>query len=382
MKNKKIKILEIINDASIGGGQVHIHQLLKQLNRDRFMPMIMCSQQGEMIHDFIHESELFSPIHIGKGIHPISLIKNIYSMYKIFQFIRDHHVDVIHTHGGIAGLWGRLSAVFVRRVTVIHTFHGIHFLHYQNSVLRKLYIVFERFLSRCTDMVVCVSESDRENGLHNKLFKHSKSMVIRNGIGKMAFGQNVSFLLKSDFGIKGNEYTVCHVARLDYVKGQIYLLEAIKWVIEIIPNVKLLVVGTGPLKKRLFAYSQELGLNNHIRFLNYRKDIFNILYISDLFVLSSLWEGLPLSILEAMVLGKPIVATAVDGIRDVIENEKDGLLVPPKNSKALAAAIVKLLQDRRLAKQMGKRAKRKAEQQFNVKSMIEQTENLYTKVYF
>lgn len=372
MKNTK-RILFIINDATLGGGQIHVEQLLKGINRIRFNPYLACNPLGALYPDYQKLSEACLPVSVNRGFSPLSVFRNVLSVVRIMRFIRQHRIDIVHTHGGIAGLWGRIAASLCN-CTVIHTLHGIHYLHYRNPAAKMVYQVLERLLSRITDLVICVSESDRRAGLRFHLFSDSQSVVIYNGIQtRMPKPVNV----RREFGLSAKSAIIVHVARLHYQKSQDVLLRAFSLVIQEIPAARLIVIGDGPLKTDLMSLTRKLRLESAVYFTGMRPDSREIAAGCDLFVLPSLWEGLPLAVLEAMMSSLPIVATNVDGISEMIQHDREGLLVPPKNDKLLAEAMIFLLRNRKKAKKLGQAAHQCVTNRFGLGRMLSETEKVY-----
>jgi len=367
----RIRVLEMINDGTIGGGQMHVIQILKNLDRTRFEPFIACSRAGELLGEFeaLAAGCVFSPI--GKRPHVDTLL-------RLGKFIKTQDIQIVHTHGGIAGLWGRLAA-WMAGAASVHTLHGIHFLYYENALTRKLYIQLERFLGQFTDRVICVAESDRQKCLEHKLYPADKCTVIKNGI-LLRDQADASFdpaAFRKSLGIENSARIIGHVARLHHQKGQRYLLEAFEQVLKRYPDTVLLIVGDGPLRNELETLASDLRLADHVRFLGFRQDVPNILSVIDLFVLSSLWEGLPIVLLEAMAMGKPVVSTDVDGIRELIVQRQEGLLAPPKNPARLAEAMSALLMDHGLADDLGRRAHNKIYTHYGVEQMVKAIETVY-----
>jgi len=373
LMNYKKKILFIINDATLGGGQIHVAQLMERINHSQFLPFLACNPLGTFYPHYQQLAEKCLPISVNRGFSLFSIVRNVMSVLRIMRFIRQERIDIVHTHGGIAGLWGRLAAMLCNTV-VFHTLHGIHYLHYRNPAAKLAFQVLERMLSSGTDRLICVSESDRLVGLKRHLFSDSQSVVIYNGIKK---SKPKPAKVREEFGMSKKCRVIVHVARLHYQKGQDVLLRAFQLVVRSIPDARLVIVGDGPLKSELMSLTRTLGLELFVYFAGMRPDSCEIAAACELFVLPSLWEGLPLAALEAMMSSLPIVATNVDGISELIHHKKEGLLVPTKNVELLAEAMIGLLRDRMLAKKLGKEARKSVVSRFGLDRMVSQTENLY-----
>jgi glycosyltransferase involved in cell wall biosynthesis len=207
----------------------------------------------------------------------------------------------------------------------------------------------------------------------------SKIIVVYNGVDQEIFipAENQS-ALKARLGIQPADLVVGTVSSLYLHKGHRYLLQAVPLVLGAFPSTKFLIVGDGPLRKKLEGQAKDLNISAHLVFTGKRKDVPDLLSAMDVFVLPSCSrEGLGISIIEAMALEKPVVATEIGGIPEVVADEETGYLVPPKNPDALAEAIVKFLQSPPRAKEMGRRGRARFEEKFTKRKMLSEVEYLY-----
>lgn len=372
----RIKVLEMIDKTFLGGGQIHILSLAKCLNRNKFEVSVCSNKQGPLVDELKKNYIKHFPVSFQKNPHP-----------KIIQKIRDvldSQFDILHTHGGVAGFWGRLAARKSSVPVVIHTLHGIHYLHYRNFILKHLSVYLERWLSRHTDAVIFVSDSDKKKGEDYRLAPKEKMVVIKNGVDFSSFPQNLEQKPKHDLrkqlGIEPHQPVVGTVARLHRQKGIVYLLQAATRIYPHFSQVKILLVGGGPLRRKLERLSQKWGLENYVLFLGERKDTPSLLALMDVFVLPSLWEGMPYVIMEAGALGRPVVATAVDGVKELIQNGKEGLLVPPGDAKSLSTALIQLIKKRDYGTQLGKNIQRKIRQEYDQTQMVKEVERVYLRL--
>lgn len=370
---EKIRILELINNAVIGGGPIHVILICKYLNRDHFQVWAGCTPRGDLLEEIRAHSDQFISISISKVPNPLTI-------WKIYKLVKKNKIQVIHTHGGVAGLWGRIAAIFAGKVALVHTLHGIHYLNYKSSFLRRIHIYLERMLSRFTDMTICVADADQKKGLHHKLFPVEKQRILRYGmeLEQPSISETAKNEFKKRLNLPQNAILFLNVARLHRQKGQIYLLPAFAEVARACPEAHLLIVGDGPERAAIEAQIQNLGIESQVHLLGARKDVDHLLDLTDIFVLSSLWEGLPLAIIEAMGRAKPIVSTHVDGIAEIIQDQKQGLLVPPGNSAALAEAMMTLIKNSKIAVQLGATARKKVLDEYHIQKMIQQLEQLYS----
>lgn len=372
---EKIKIVEMIDRPSLGGGQTALLLLAAHLDRQRFEVFISSAGEGPLEEEARKLGLPHLRVSLGKKL-------NRGAVEEIAGLLREHRISILHTHGGIAGLFGRLAARRAQTPVVVHTLHGIHYLHYRNPLLRKFYILLERRFSRFTDGLVFVSQADFQKAKKHRLAAGDKMFVILNGIDPRAGLSGEEIREKRlALGWPPDGPLVGTVARLHRQKGIPTLLKAAPRLFAAAPGARVAVVGEGPLGRKLRKKVRRQGLEEKFLFLGERKDATELLSLFDVFVLPSLWEGLPFVLIEAASLRKPIVATAVDGITEVVENGKTGLLIPPENPQALADAVIDLLLDRQLASRLADNAKSIIPSRFPLRRMIEQTQNLYLDLW-
>jgi glycosyltransferase involved in cell wall biosynthesis len=369
-----VTVLMMIDDAAVGGGQQHVLWLAERLDRQRFQVTVACEDQGYLVDELRKR---------GITVYPLSMSNylSLTSLWRCVRLLRRIAPSVLHTHGGTAGFVGRVASLFAPVKAIIHTYHGIHYLHYGLSIRKILYTWMDRLLVSWTDCLICVAQNDFDLGLRSGVINPSKSVVIRNGIDVQHF--SVTRRL-SDFGNRdsgnSNYKIVGTIGRLHVQKGHAYLLEAAKLVVEKFPTTVFQIIGDGELRQSLEQLSRALGIENNVQFLGTRPDVPELLAHMDVFVLPSLWEGMPIVILEAMAARKPIVASDVDGVSEIVVDKRDGILVPPRDAKELAQAISLILTDRGLAECLGQRAFDKVVSEFDIETTVSRTQKLYDSV--
>jgi glycosyltransferase involved in cell wall biosynthesis len=368
---RPVRILEVINDATVGGGQQHVLSLAEGLDKTIFEVSVACTENGPLVDDLRSRGIMVHPVDMkNAAIHP--------PLFQLSQLLRRNQIEIMHAHGGVAGFWGRLSAALARTPVRFCTLHGIHYLHYSNAVKRGLFITLERLLARMTDRIICVAESDRQTGLRKRLFSQDQCTVIRNGIDvPVAETPGKTEQLRKALGIAVDAPIIGTVGRLHRQKGQWILIQAAREIIRVIPNAKVLLVGDGPLRKQLERQSNSLGLDRSILFLGARRDAIDVIRVFDVFVLPSLWEGLPYSLLEALALERPVVASAVDGIPEVAVHGESGFLVSPGNPRELAQAVIQLLTNKAYAETLGRKGREVVLEGYCLDRMVRETSELY-----
>ncbi|MCJ7579860.1 MAG: glycosyltransferase family 4 protein [Candidatus Aminicenantes bacterium] len=374
----KIKVLEMIDSPFLGGGQINLLSLVSSLDKSQF-EVLVCSGEGGALVEAVKNRGI---THI-----PISMTKKISrtTISEIVDMLSKHRIDVLHTHGGVAGFYGRWAARKCRIPVIVHTLHGIHYLHYRNIVLKCIYVFLEKWFARFTDTVIYVCDSDKDLGKKYGLVPERKTIVIRNGVDFLTFeksseGLTEEFDWGEEFGIDLSQPLIGTIARLHRQKGIPYLLEAARLLSQEIPGIQFLIVGGGPWKDRLTRQKNRLGLEATVHFLGERKDVPQLLSLFNVVVLSSLWEGLPYSLLEAGALSKPVVATDVNGVKEIIKDGKTGILVPARSPRKLAEALRKVIEDKELANRLGAALREDIQKKFSLFCMVEDVQNLYLRL--
>ncbi len=294
------------------------------------------------------------------------------TLRDLVGLIREKQVALLHTHEFFMNTLG-LMASRLTGVPLVATVHGKNY--YTDRFRRR---VAYRLVGRCGQQVVTVSE-DLKHFLAERVgIPSDRIRLVPNGIpvDEDPSKERVSLLRKS-LSLDHHSKVVGSVGRLDPVKGHRYLIEGAVHVVRRCPRVVFLIVGGGTLLEELQAKARLLAVDSHIRFLGHREDVRDILAICDVFVLPSLSEGTPLALLEAMAAGVPPVATRVGGVSGVAEDGKTGLLVPPADSQTLAESIVRLLEDRTLAKRMGQSAQEVVAGRFSLTRMVHAYQEIY-----
>jgi glycosyltransferase involved in cell wall biosynthesis len=371
---EKLRVLEMIDKPSLGGGQTALLLLAENLNMNLFEVFVCSGGEGPLAEAVRRREIPFVSASLNKEL-------NFRSRHEIASLLRELKIDLLHTHGGVAGLHGRSAARLAGTPALIHTLHGIHYLHYRNPLLRRLYVLLERRYSRFTDRLVLVCQSDLRRARSYKLAPEGKMTVILNGLDVRSLAETAVLARSRDeLGWPPGRPIVGTIARLHRQKGVIHLLRAGRRILEAVPESRIVVVGDGPQSDRMKREAQRLGLGERCLFLGARKDATALLALFDVFVLPSLWEGLPFVLVEAAALGKPIVATAVDGVPEILEDGRTGLLVPPGDSEALANAVIRLLREKDEAGRLAERARSLVPPRFPLRRMVEQTQTLYLDV--
>jgi len=314
-----------------------------------------------------------------RRINPFFDLLAFFSLYILL--IKENPI-IVHFHTSKAGLLGRLAAKLAGVPIIVHTPHGHVFFGYFGPFKTKIFILLEKLASRITDKIVTLSNREKEDYILFKIAEEDKFSVIYSGIELNTLKESSSEEkqnLKKELGIPENSLIIGTAGRLVPVKGPEFLVKASKYIISKYPDTYFMFTGDGPLEQDLKRKALEMGISDNIIFLGWRDDLAKIISIYDIFVLPSLNEGMGRVLVEAMALGKSIVASNVGGIPDLVIHGKNGFLVPPKNPKELAKYIQVLLEDKDKREKMGLAGKEMA-YNFTSERMVEKIANLYKKL--
>ncbi len=360
------KVLHIVEDLEVGGLERVVESIALGLNKNKYEVQVWCLARGGVIAEELIRKKLSVKIlRMSSYYNPIQII-------KLSKLLRLSKIDIVHTHGYFGGTFGRLAAILAGTPAIFAHVHTSYF------GFKKRNIFVDKILSYFTNKIISVSEATKDfvcnfEGIHPK-----KVCVIYNGAGPRNILKKRMTVDRNSFGFSRADFVVVTVASLVKNKGHIVIIDAIKSVVKNNGNIKLLIIGDGPLKNGLEKYVIDCQLGSHIRFVGIRKDVFALLYLADLFILSTIErEGLGLSIIEAMSMGLPVIGTSIGGIPELIKNKENGLLVRPGNSHELAVAIQRLVSDKDQRKKMVKQGKKMYEQKFTAVKMVKQIELLY-----
>jgi len=293
--------------------------------------------------------------------------------------------DILHTHGGVAGLFGRWAARRNRDIALVHTLHGIHYLHFRNIIKKRFYVKLEQYYSRFSDALIFVSDEDKRLGQKYRLAPSLKMRVIKNGVDFSACAPSderdkLIMRLQQEIETDLSGPLVGTVARLHFQKGIPYLLHAAESLCSMVPGLKIIIIGGGPWEEKLRYMNQQLHNEGKVVILGERKDAIDWLSLFDVVILPSLWEGLPYVLLEAAALGKTVVATDVPGNRELIQHNRTGVLVPPRDPEKIAEAVSELLKDPRKAGQLGDLFRREVAEKYTLTDMAVKTIDLYREL--
>ncbi|MBS1604861.1 MAG: glycosyltransferase family 4 protein [Bacteroidetes bacterium] len=368
---KRVRLLECIRQGQIGGGETHLLSLVENLDKERFDPVVLSFTEGPMV-DRLRA--------MGISTHVIYTEKpfDVSKRKEVRQFLEEQRVELIHAHGTRAAS----NVMHVARrmgIPVVYTIHGWSFHSDQSFLVRNLRRLGERYLTSRSSLNISVSASNKQTGVG--AIRGFRSRVINNGIDRNKFDPaSVSGGLRQELRIPEDTVLILFIARFTAHKQPLALMQAFKEALSAGPAMHLVLVGDGDQKAEAQSLVEEWGLGEKITLLPFRQDVPQVLASADVYVLPSLWEGLPIGLLEAMAMGKAVVATNVDGTREVIRDGENGLMVEAGDTTQLAQALVKMAKNADLRSRLGRCARDTIRSKFDAAAMTREIEAAYTEV--
>jgi glycosyltransferase involved in cell wall biosynthesis len=372
--NRPLRLLWLIDSLRVGGAETLALSFVRKHDRARIELYVAYLQavEGDHLEEDLREAGVKTFLVGAKNL------RDWRAFHRLLGFVRGEQIDLIHAHLTYSAIWASLLSRFTRVPSVA----SLHVAPQEGgrSGLRERILRFA--LNRWASAAVMVSAAlGREyaaRGLHE-----AKLRTVHNGIEGERFRrprEEARDVLGREFGIEADAPVVATVCVLRAPKGVDYLLRAIPSILQRVPNARFLIVGHGEMRESWGRLAEELGVGEAVIWAGHRADVDTFLSGCDLFVLPTLADAFPTVLLEAMAASVPAVASAVGGVPEIVEDGVTGLLVPPRDSSALATAVTRILGDAQLRESMRKAARASAEQKFTTEAWLQRLERLYAEV--
>ena len=363
--------MEVIRQGQIGGGESHLLDLVTFLDRNRFEPVCLSFTSGEMVSRL---QQMGIRCYVIDTQRPF----DVSIQRQIVRLMRSEQIQIVHAHGSRAAS----NMVWPSRhlhVPLIYTVHGWSFHADQPWLVQRLRQLSERLICSQARRVICVSESNAVTG--HRCFGLKGAAVIKNGVNLERFNPDGQFSdLRSCFGFTPDDFVAGFIARCTKQKAPLDFLHALRLAHSRYPQVKGLFVGEGDMDSEVDTYIRQYEMESYVCRSPFRTDVPDLLHAIDVYCLPSLWEGLSIALLEAMALRKPIIATPTDGTIEVIEHEKDGIIVPFSRPVALSNAIVRYFLERDFASQCAMQARQLVEKHYDACRVSESVGKIYQQM--
>lgn len=381
----KIKILRVIARLSIGGPAIHVVLLTAGLDRKRFESLLVSGREnpgeGSMLDYAL--SHGVQPLIIPEIVGEFRLgPRELRALVRLYRLMRRERPHIVHTHTAKAGFVGRLAAWLARVPVVVHTFHG-HILHgYYSPRKTQLLRRMERILAQMTDRIIAVSEQVKHDLVTYRVAPAETILVVPLGLELEPFLDDSQSrgTFRRELELKEGERLVGIVGRLFPIKNHRLFLDAAALMARQELAARFVIVGDGALRPEMEQYAQALDIADRVIFTGWRHDLPRIYVDLDVLAVTSNNEGTPVSAIEAMAAGCPVVATRVGGLPDLIDDGESGYLVPPGDAQAVSAAMLRLLREPEMARRMGQTARTLVQERFAAHRLVNDMARLYPEL--
>lgn len=386
---KRIKAIHIIARLDKGGSAENTLLTVMGLDREIYDVFLvkglsvesnMADDETRAVEEMVREAERegIRIITVPGLVRRIHLFYDLKAFFALIKILRYEHPDIVHTHTSKAGIMGRWAAFLTGIPVIIHTPHGHVFWGYFGRCKTLFYIILEKLTACITDKIIALTEQEKKDHLHFLIASEDKFSVVHSGINLDRFS-NLSVdpaVMKRELEIPEGNLVVGTAGRLTPVKGQRYLIEAARKIVDVKPDTTFVFLGDGELLNELKNMAFRLGIRENVKFLGWRPDVAEVMSTFDIFVLPSLNEGMGRVLVEAMAMGKPIVASDVGGIADLVVDGKNGFLVPAADVEIMVVRINDLLESAEKRKKMGENGKSRAAN-YSSNLMVKNIDQLY-----
>ncbi len=377
--DEPLRIVHLITKLELGGAQQNTLHTCRELAR-REHDVVLASGIGGML-DEEAGGGVFRWVPLRRLVREIRPASDAAALVEIVRLLRRERPHVVHTHSSKAGALGRVAAAIARVPVTVHTIHGWSFAPGMPLATRTAYKLIEHACAPLTDHFVSVSQLDLETGVREGIVPSGRGSVIRSGIDLAAFASDGAGRgrVRREWGVDESDVLVVNVSNFKAQKAPLDFVRAAGLAARQVPALRFAFVGDGELRPEVEAAISQEGLDGRMVLAGWRRDVPEILRAADIFALTSLWEGLPRTVVQARACGLAIVATAVNGTPEVVEDGVTGLLTPPGDPEAFASALVRLAGDADLRRRLGAQAAMGIGE-FSETTMVDEQERLYRKL--
>jgi glycosyltransferase involved in cell wall biosynthesis len=374
-------VVQSITNLSIGGATETVVMTCRFADRARFESAVLCGPQSNGEDTLLHETEKSgADVHVTPDLRrDIHLARDLRAYAQMVDWMRRNECDIVHTHTSKAGILGRLAARKAGVPVIIHTAHGWGHHKHMSLHSRSLFVALERAAARMSHKIIAVSHSTRDRGLADGIGRPEQYAVIYSGIDIERYRdvQVDVCALRASLGIPPDAVVVGTVSRLSRQKAPEDFLEVAARSHARFPRARFVFVGGGPDRELFQEQIRAKGLEQVVFDLGYRLDVPELLRVFDVFLLTSLWEGLPRVFAQAMCASLPIVATRVDGAPEAVEDGVSGYFAEPRDCETLTARVLLLIQDCDMRARMGSRGLQRVYPTFCDRDMVRRIEGVY-----
>jgi glycosyltransferase involved in cell wall biosynthesis len=382
---ESVRVVNIVTRLIVGGVSPHVENLMRGLDRTKYEQQLVCGLEGfgEKSTREHFDNQGMSPIIVPHLVgNPRINVSDALAFGFILRLLRRQRPVIIHTHTSKAGLLGRVAARLSGVPIIVHTFHGLvlkeHYGHIKTNGVRAV----ERWLGRLSDCLITVSDQDKKDLIALRVASAKKIEVIPLGLELKQFIDNRKQrgVLHRELGLDSTTRLVGIIGRIVPIKNHRLFFDAMARVLAEYATAHLVVAGDGDLRPEMECYVRKVGIEKKVSFLGWRHDLAQLYTDLDVVVISSKNEGTPVTAIEAMAAGRPVVATRVGGLPDVISDGITGYLVTPDNVEQLASAVKRVLREEEITNRLICRAREAVKHKFGVERLARDMDLLYRRL--
>ena len=377
-------VLHVITRLIIGGAQENTLFTATLLDPARYRLEIACGPQTGSEGSLIEEARAQGiPLTIMPDLfRQVSPLHDVKALIALSRFMRQGGFAIVHTHSSKAGILGRLAARLAGVPVIVHTVHGWSFHDYMLPATRRFYIRLERWMASFTNAIIVVARNDIEKGLRAGIGHRKQYHLIRSAIPLDEFDPKRADrgLIRRELGLALNAPVIGTVGRLTAQKNPLDWIRVAARIARSRPGAHFLIVGDGPMRPQVEALIDQEGLTGQVILAGLRRDGPQLLAAMDIFMLASMWEGLPRTIPEAQAMSLPVVANRADGTIEAIQDGLSGYLCQPGDLEGMAARVITLIDHPALRAEMGQRGRSAALAEFDIRMMIVGIDRLYQQL--
>ncbi|MBI4678253.1 MAG: glycosyltransferase family 4 protein [Elusimicrobia bacterium] len=375
----RLKVVHVITRMDLGGAQGNTLYTARHLDPAKFDCVVAVGPGGVLDEDLLSRAPPRT-VFVPGLVREIRPLRDLGAIWRLWRLFRAERPDIVHTHSSKAGILGRVAARLAGVRAVVHTYHGFGFHDLMPAWRKWLYVQAERLACRLTHRVVFVSNANVDYARRHGLIKHGRETLIRSGVKLGDFPARLADrqALLSSVGLPGKKLLVTSIGNLKPQKNPHDFLSLASRLAREFKDAGFLFVGEGPLRPEL---DQRVGdAPGSLSLPGWRLDVPQILAASDVFVLTSLWEGLPRTLVEAMATGLACACYETDGVKDLLRDAENGCLVPKGSLPLLIERVRGLLQDADSRRRLGENARRSVSTEFDIDLMVRRQEELYCEL--
>lgn len=373
MKNKKIRIMHVAQAA--GGVDRYIRMLIKYLDKEKFENVLVCSQDFHE-EDYRHLVDFFEQVEMTRAIggNDLKVIKEIRTL------IKRYNPDIVYAHSSKAGAIARVADIGLNNFCVYNP-HGWAFNMRCSRKKKVIYTAIEKIAAPFCDRIICISDAEKFSALNNKICKKDKLQVIFNGVDIESYDNGVHGAVKrKDLNIPEDAFVVGMVGRISPQKAPDVFVKMAKLVKDKVSNTHFIIVGNGELETEIKKYAKDNGFLDNLHITGWVNNPMSYVELFDVACLLSRWEGFGLALPEYMMAGKPIVASRVDAIPNIITNGENGLLVEVDDVIGASKAVLRIYQEDGLKDKLVKQSMKDVQYRFNARRVSEEHEELFERI--